>query len=111
MNVGSVDLNLLVMLYAVLSEGSVTRAARKLGVTQPAVSNALARLRRLLDDPLLVRGPRGLVPTPRAQQLAAPLGQAFAQLESALAEGARFEPAATRRTFTLATTDYGQLTM
>jgi DNA-binding transcriptional LysR family regulator len=66
-NLSSIDLNLFLVLHAVLEERSATRAAARLNVTQSAVSNALARLRRLLDDPLVVRHGRGVVPTPRAE--------------------------------------------
>src|SRR3954468_10970369 len=67
--VRQIDLNLLVALDALLAEGNVTRAAEKLGLSQPAMSHALNRLRALLDDPILVRTPRGMVPTPRAEEL------------------------------------------
>jgi DNA-binding transcriptional LysR family regulator len=68
-----VDLNLLAVLDALLSERNVTRAARRLGLTQPATSHALNRLRALFSDPLLVRGTGGMIPTPLAEQLAVPL--------------------------------------
>src|SRR5688572_15816404 len=67
MNLSGTDLNLLFVLSVVLEEQSVTRAARRLHVTAPAVSNSLARLRALLGDPLVVRSGRGLVPTPRGR--------------------------------------------
>ncbi|HEU4536594.1 MAG TPA: LysR family transcriptional regulator, partial [Polyangiaceae bacterium] len=70
MNIAGIDANLLVVLHVVLEEGSATRAARRLNVTQSAVSNALARLRARLGDRLVVRNGRGLVPTPRALALA-----------------------------------------
>ena len=73
MNLQSFDLNLLLALDALLKERHVTRAAARIGLSQPAMSNALARLRDLLDDPLLVRTPRGMVPTPRAERLQQPL--------------------------------------
>ena len=72
MNLGGVDLNLLVALDALLSERSVTRAAQRIGLSQPGMSNALARLRKLFDDPLLVRQGAELAPTPRAEALAGP---------------------------------------
>lgn len=107
-NLSGMDLNLLWTLHVVLEEGSVRAAARRLAVTSPAVSNALARLRDALGDPLLVRAGRGLVPTPRASALAPVLAGLFADLEGAL--GARFDPATTTRTFTLALTDAHLLT-
>jgi DNA-binding transcriptional LysR family regulator len=75
-------------------------------LSQPAVSHALARLRDLLGDPLLVRAGAGLVPTPRALELVAPLAEALAQVQALLAPNA-FDPATTRRTFRLAMSDYG----
>lgn len=105
MNLSQIDLNLLVVLRAVLEERSATRAAARLHVTQSAVSNALARLREALRDPLFVRGPRGLVPTPRALAIAPRLEGALAEL-TALVEGeGPFDPRRTTRTFTLACTD------
>jgi DNA-binding transcriptional LysR family regulator len=104
----SLDLNLLVTLDAVLAEASVGRAARRLHVTQSAVSNALARLRVALDDPLLVRSGRGVVPTPRAAALAPAIGRALQSLEQAI-HGEAFDPATTERQLTLAIADVGQL--
>ncbi|CRM74661.1 MULTISPECIES: LysR family transcriptional regulator [Pseudomonas] len=101
-----IDLNLLVILDALLSEQHVTRAAERLHLSQPAVSHALARLRDLLGDPLLVRQGGGLVATARALELAAPLADALAQVQSLLAPN-RFDPASARRTFRLAMSDYG----
>ena len=101
-----IDLNLLVILDALLSEQHVTRAAERLHLSQPAVSHALARLRDLLGDPLLVRAGAGLVPTARALELVAPLAEALAQVQALLAPNA-FDPATTRRTFRLAMSDYG----
>ncbi len=101
-----IDLNLLVILDALLSEQHVTRAAERLHLSQPAVSHALARLRDLLGDPLLVRAGSGLVPTARALELVAPLAEALAQVQSLLAPNT-FDPASARRTFRLAMSDYG----
>ena len=101
-----VDLNLLVILDALLSEQHVTRAAERLHLSQPAVSHALGRLRDLLGDPLLVRQGGGLVATARALELAAPLADALVQVQSVLAPN-RFDPASARRTFRLAMSDYG----
>ena len=88
------DLNLLVALDAILREGSVSGAAHALSISQPAVSHKLGRLRMILGDPLLVRHGRGLVPTPRARELAAPLAVALQQLGDVLAPSEDFDPAA-----------------
>lgn len=101
----AVDLNLFRILHVVLSEGSVTAAARRLHVTQSAVSNSLARLRALVGDPLLVRHGRTLVPTPRAQQLAPQLAAALDRLQAVAGSGAPFEASSSLREFTLACTD------
>lgn len=105
----SIDLNLLLVLHTVLEEKTVARAAAKLHVTPPAVSNALTRLRELLGDPLLVRRGRGLVPTPRALELAPRLASALGDLERAVGEDARFDPAQSRRRFVLACSDSDQI--
>jgi DNA-binding transcriptional LysR family regulator len=101
-----IDLNLLVILDALLSEQHVTRAAERLHLSQPAVSHALARLRDLLGDPLLVRAGSNLVPTARALELVSPLAEVLAQVQSLLAPNT-FDPANTRRTFRVAMSDYG----
>jgi DNA-binding transcriptional LysR family regulator len=103
-SLAGIDLNLFLVLHAVLSEGSVTRAAQKLHVTQSAVSNALARLRELLQDPLFVRNGRGLVPTPRARELAPLVQRALGALQAAVG-GSAFDPAQSTRRFTLAWSD------
>lgn len=101
-NLASVDLNLFVVLRAVLDEGSATKAAARLNVTQSAVSNALARLRVLLDDPLVVRTGRGLTPTPRALAIAPRLSAALSALEEVTSDLATFDLATTRRTWSMA---------
>lgn len=108
MKLTSLDLNLLVALRALLEEQHVSRAAKRVGLTQPAMSNALGRLRRLFDDQLLVRTPNGMQLTPRALALAGPLEAALDHLESALG-GEGFAPEASRRSFTLAMADYTAL--
>ncbi|MCB9622982.1 MAG: LysR family transcriptional regulator [Sandaracinus sp.] len=100
-HLASLDLNLLVALDALLQEGSVTRAARRLGLSQPATSHALARLRELFGDPLLVRVGRGLAPTPRAEALRAPLERVLADVRRLLRERPAFDPATSRRRFVL----------
>lgn len=101
-----IDLNLLVVLDALLAERHVSRAAARLAMSQPAVSHALARLRHLFGDPLLVRRGRQLVPSARAQDLAPALASALRQLRAVLGPGG-FDPATERRTFRLAMSDYG----
>ncbi|MBC8068957.1 MAG: LysR family transcriptional regulator [Deltaproteobacteria bacterium] len=110
MSIQDLDLNLLVTLDAVLGERSVARAAKRLHVTPSAVSNALARLRIALGDPLLARSGRGIVPTPRALQLAPALARALAELDAIVHDGG-FDPASSTRRFTLAIADAGQLTL
>ena len=83
MNLSGMDMNLFLVLHAVLKEKSATRAAKRLNLSQSAVSNALARLRAALNDPLVVRSGRGLAPTPRAISLFPHLDSAIAHLQSA----------------------------
>jgi DNA-binding transcriptional LysR family regulator len=109
MNVRDVDLNLLRVFEAVLRERGVTPAAAGLGLTQPAVSNALARLRGLFGDPLFVRTPAGMEATPFARELAEPVRQALALLEAALAHGPGFDPASSTRAFRFYMSDLGQI--
>jgi DNA-binding transcriptional LysR family regulator len=108
-NLEAIDLNLLLAFEALIEEQSVTQAARRIGLSQPAMSNALARLRRVLDDPVLVRTPGGMRPTPKAEALAEPIRAALAQLRSALGAPEQFVPRESRRTLRLLTTDYGEL--
>lgn len=103
------DLNLLVALRALLAERHVTRAATRVGLSQPAMSHALARLRELLGDPLLVRTPRGMRPTPRAEAMTAPLERALADIGRVLASPAPFDPRRSTRRFRIATNDYQEL--
>jgi DNA-binding transcriptional LysR family regulator len=103
------DLNLLPALDALLAEGSVTGAARRLGLTQSAVSRSLGRLRELFGDELFVRSGRGITPTRLAAELAGPLRKALADVEALLAQRGRFEPATARRTFRVAAVDYAQV--
>lgn len=106
------DLNLLLVLDALLTERHVTRAAARVGMTQPACSHALGRLRRALGDPLLVRGARGaMLLTPRAEALAPGLRAALQGLASAIRGEARFDPASARRSLRIATGDYAELVL
>lgn len=108
MNWRAFDLNLLVVFDGLFREGSVTRAGQRLGMSQPAMSHALNRLRYLLKDQLFIRSPTGMVPTPRAEQLAAPLRQALADMEQAL-EPETFVPAKANRRFSIAINNYGAI--
>ena len=108
MNIADVDLNLLHVFQAVHAEGSVTRAAERLRVSQPTVSHALTRLRDLYRDPLFVRTQGGMAPTARADRLAEAVRQALHLLDVAIQEGARYVPAASDRTFRLHMSDIGE---
>jgi DNA-binding transcriptional LysR family regulator len=103
----AVDLNALVVLEALLLERHVTRAAARVGLSQSATSHALARLRELYDDPLLVRSGKTLVLTPRAESLLPSLGRGLSELRTTVTKAAPFDPSTARREFTLATADYG----
>src|ERR1700760_3968315 len=100
MHLPSLDLNLLLVFDAVMEERSVTRAGHRLGLTQSAVSPAMNRLRHLLKDELMVRGPQGMRPTPRALELAGPLRLGLAQIRGALAPRS-FDPASAEMSFTI----------
>ncbi|MEO0321486.1 MAG: LysR family transcriptional regulator [Myxococcota bacterium] len=105
-NLRAVDLNLLVTLDVLLEERSVRGAARRLHVTPPAMSHQLRRLRELLGDELLVRAGRGMVTTPRAEAMAAPVRALLRQAERVLAAGVDFAPARLRRAFRVVCTDH-----
>ena len=105
MNLGNIDLNLLKVLDVLLVEGSVTRAGKRLGRSQPAVSNALQRLRHLLGDELLVRGPEGFVLTARAEAIRGPLREALGLVESCVSTKPRFDPAKATGVFRLSMPD------
>ena len=100
------DLNLLTVLDTLLEERSVARAAARLYISRPAVSNALARLRELLDDPLLVKTQGGMEPTGRALALIAPVREALAVIEAAVRQARGFDPAATQAELRVAMGDY-----
>jgi DNA-binding transcriptional LysR family regulator len=111
MNLSAMDLNLLLAFEALMEERSVTRAARRIGLSQPAMSNALGRLRRTLNDQLLWRSSDGLTPTPAAQALIGPVQAALAQLRAALEEKPAFSPAISQRTFHLLANDYAEIVL
>lgn len=104
-DIKNIDLNLLKALDALLDERSVTRAAARLSLTQPAMSGMLTRLRDSFGDPLFVRAQRGVVPTDRALALAMPVKQVLADIH-ALLQPADFDPASSTMTLALAATDY-----
>lgn len=101
----TLDLNLLKALDALLDERSVTRAAERLSLTQPAVSGMLTRLRECFDDPLFTRTQRGIVPTLRALELALPVKTILTEV-SALLQPKQFDPATAEMTINIAATDY-----
>jgi DNA-binding transcriptional LysR family regulator len=109
MNIYDLDLNLLKIFDAVSKEGSVSRAALRLGLTQPSVSHGLRRLRTLLGDPLFVRSAKGVAPTAPARRLAQSIGAALAAVQGAIDESRQFEAASARRTFRLHTSDFGEV--
>jgi len=109
MELEEIDLNLLVVFNQLLVERRVSKVADKLGLTQPAVSNALARLRKLLGDELFLRTPAGMEPTPFADQLAEPVTYALGMIHSALNQRVSFEPASSTRSFTVGMTDIGEI--
>jgi DNA-binding transcriptional LysR family regulator len=100
------DLNLIVAFDALMAERHVTRAAIRIGLTQPAMSAALSRLRKATRDELFVRGPKGLAPTPRAHDLIAPFRRALDTVSGALDLQTRFHPKEASQTFTLALSDH-----
>lgn len=99
------DLNLLVLFEVVREERHVGRAAERLNLSSSAVSHGLGRLRRLLNDPLFLKTPRGVVPTARALELAAPIADILARVRSVVATAAPFEPATSTRRFTIGAPD------
>lgn len=101
----NIDLNLLVVFEAIYSSGNITSAARKLGVSQPTISNSLARLRDSIGDPLFVREGRGIKPTARAVQLIESVRQALYLIEGGIARAESFDPAVDRRHFRIAMLD------
>lgn len=109
-NMNMLDLNLLRVFEALMREQNVSLAAERLNLTQPAVSNALNRLRGVFEDQLFVRTRNGMEPTPVALALYEPIQQGLASIRSALSEGLSFDPATSQRSFTIITTDVGELT-
>ena len=107
----AVDLNLLVAFDALMAERNVTRAAQRVGIGQPAMSSALSRLRALFHDELFVRVPGRMEPTPKALQLATPIGDALQQIRRALDPGLPFDAASAQRIFRIGATDYTEFVL
>ena len=105
MNISGIDLNLLLAFEALVDERHVGRAAKRVGLSQPAFSNAIARLRVRLKDPLFVRRAQGMVPTPRAEQLIGPIRSALAQLRQTLEAPQAFDPSISAHRFHIALSD------
>lgn len=109
MELKDVDLNLLLVFNQLRIERRVSKVANTLGVSQPAVSNALARLRTLFGDELFLRTSTGMEPTPFAEQMAEPVSAALVLIDSALNQRTSFEPATSQRALTIAMTDIGEI--
>lgn len=109
MNIRTLDLNLLKVFAALMRERNTTRAAIRLGLSQPAVSSALRRLRDHLDDPLLIRTQGGMRPTQRAEQIFASVTQSLDSIQSALQTGTPFTPRQSERAFNVMMTDIGEI--
>ena len=110
-NLAAIDLNLLVVFDALMTAQNVTRAGERLGLSQPATSNALARLRSLINDDLFIRTAAGLRPTPTAIALQQQLRPALQQIQASLLEQSTFNPATSDRVFAIGMSDYGEFTL
>ena len=111
MNIARVDLNLLVYLDVLLRECNVTRAAEELGISQPAMSNSLRRLRDLFGDPILVRTSDGMTPTDRALELQPMVRKVLSAAEQAILPKTEFEPMESNRIFRIMASDYTESTL
>lgn len=109
MELSDIDLNQLVLFHHLMVERRVSKVAENLNLTQPAVSNSLAKLRRLFGDELFLRTASGMIPTPFAEQLAEPVGYALAMIHSGLNQQSDFDPAKLNRPVTIGMTDIGEI--
>ncbi|MGH8805582.1 MAG: LysR family transcriptional regulator, partial [Polaromonas sp.] len=109
MELKDIDLNLLVIFNQLLTERKVSKVAENLGLGQPAVSNALARLRKLFGDELFLRTSSGMQPTPFADQLAESIGYALGMIHGAVNARNSFDPASSKRSFSIGMTDIGEI--
>lgn len=108
MNLSKVDLNLFIVFDAIYTEANLTRAGQIVGITQPAVSNALARLRETFNDPLFVRTAQGMVPTPMAQNIITPVRSALQLLRVSVQESRSFNPDQATKTYRISMTDLSE---
>ena len=111
MNIRSVDLNLLIYLDVLLREKNVTRSAEQLGITQPAMSNGLKRLRDLFADPLLIRTSTGMTPTERAQELQPQIRKVIEDLTSIVQPDVAFDALRSKKVFRIMCSDYAEATL
>jgi DNA-binding transcriptional LysR family regulator len=111
MNIRELDLNLLVGFEALLIERNVSHAASRVHLSQPAMSNLLARLRKTFGDPLFERAGQRMLPTARARELATPIGAALNAIRQAIGERPSFNPATAEVRYSIATTDYAEATV
>jgi DNA-binding transcriptional LysR family regulator len=109
MELNDIDLNLLVVFHQLMIERRVSKVADHLGLTQPAVSNSLAKMRRLFADDLFIRTPAGMIPTPFAEQLSEPVGYALSMIHGGLNQQTKFDPAKARINVTIGMTDIGEI--
>ena len=109
MELSDIDLNQLVLFQQLMVERPVSKVAENLGLTQPAVSNTLAKLRRQFGDDPFVRTPKGMMPTRFAEQLAEPIGYALGMIHSGLNQHRHFDPVSVKRLVTMAMTDIGEI--
>ena len=109
MDIGAVDLNLLKAFDAMMRKRHVTQAGTAIGLSQPAMSYALAKMRELFQDPLFVRTARGMEPTPRAQELSAPVSRVLELVQSEILPARKFMPLESSRTFVLCMSDIGEM--
>ncbi|MGY4592538.1 DNA-binding transcriptional LysR family regulator [Bradyrhizobium sp. GM22.5] len=109
-SLAALDLNLLVVFDAIMRDRSVTRAGQRLGLSQPAMSHALTRLRHMLKDELFVRSPNGMVPTPRADELATPIRIALDGLQQSL-EPVQFDASKATASFRIAVDNYAAIVL
>jgi DNA-binding transcriptional LysR family regulator len=108
-NVADIDLNLLVVFHEMFQTRNVSLVAKRLGLSQPTVSNALSRLRKSCSDELFVRTAQGMQPTPYAQRISEPIAHALVSVTDALEQKERYDPATSQRRFVIAMTDVGEI--